>query len=197
MRGNRGFQQRVPHIPSYRGYGMPPPPRQSYGNPREDTVCFSCMPGGDVRRRQRRSTDESEGRFIEVSDHDGRATVNTSYPIEILIPNRDMTSHFEILSLRASLKQLRDNVHYEIVSGNDHHRFRIRHHGQNNIIHFTKRAIDADRSVVTGPRETTLHLRAATTLNREDIPRASFDSETIQAAIEETVEFDVKITLDD
>ena len=170
-------------------------PRGPSPYPREDRVCYSCMPGGDVPRRQRRSADEPEGRFIEIHDRNGRASLNTSFPIELYIPNHNLTHRTELLALRASFKQLRDHSRYEIVSGNDAHHFRIHHHEHVSVLHFTKKAIDTDRSVALTPLESSIRLRAMTTLREDEIPRVSFESETIQEAIAETVELDVKIFL--
>jgi len=180
-----------------RGYGPPPPPMPRNPFPQEDTVCYSCMPGGDVPRRSRRSADEPEGRFIEIHDRNGRATINNSYPIELRISNHDITHKTELLSLRTSLKQLREHSRYEIVSGNDEHRFRIHHHEQESVLHFTKKAIDLDSSAVIGPLESSLRLRAMTTLRDDEIPNLSFDSETIRDAIAESVELDVKIYVEE
>ena len=178
-------------------YGPQPPPMARNPYPQEDTVCYNCMPGGDVPRRSRRSADESEGRFIEIHDRNGKATLNNSFPIEIHIPNHNLTHKTELLSLRASLKQLRDHSRYEIVSGNEDHRFRIHHHAQESVLHFTKKTIDVDRSVVVGPLESSLRLRAMTTLSDDEIPRLSFESETIRDAIAESVQLDVNIYMEE
>ena len=188
----------MPFIP-YQPRPYQPPMQDQFRRPPplypQDTVCYSCMPGGDVPRRQRRSADKSKGRFIEVNDHHGRAALNTSFPVEIFIHNQDLTHHSELLKLQTSMKQLRKHSHYEIVSGNDDHRFRISHDDHVNILHFTKKAIDADNSVATGPEEVTLRLRAASTLDEQDVSRAAFESETIQEALQEVIELDIKINL--
>ena len=181
-----------------RGPPPPPAPRNPFPQyPQQDRVCYSCMPGGDVGRRSRRSADASEGRFIEIHDRNGRATLNNSYPIELYIGNHNLTHKTELLALRTSLKQLRNHARYEIVSGNDDHRFRIHHHEQESVLHFTKKAIDTDRFVAIGPLESSIHLRAMTTLRDDEIPAVSFDSETIREAITESVDLDVKVFLEE
>ena len=178
------------------GYGMPQQPRMS-PFARQDTVCYSCMPGGDVRRRQRRSAHESEGRFIEIHDRNGKATLNTTYPIEIFISRHNVSRRTPLLELRASLKQLRDHSRYEIVAGNKDRFFRIHHREQTSVLHLTKNAIDSHDVIIIQPAEYKLHLKVTTTLDQDTIRQTSFDSETIQDAIQEAVDLEVKIFLDD
>ena len=224
LRGSGGFQQQIPHVPMHpgfgnqgmsrgpmnpfmsRGYGMPPPPQSRMGaaqygqyqrQPRQDTVCYSCMPGGDVRRRQRRSADEPEGRFIEIHDRNGKATLNTTYPIEIFVSRRNVSRRTPLLELRTSMKQLRDHSRYQIVSGNKDRFFRIHHRKQISVLHFSKNAVNSEGRINLEPAEYGLLLKATTTLDHDSIRLTSFDSETIQDAIEESVSLQVKIFLEE
>ena len=183
-------------------YGMPPPPRmggrgQYPGQPRQDTVCYSCMPGGDVGRRYRRSADESEGRFIEIHDRNGKATVNTTYPIEVFVSRLNITRRTPLLELRASMKQLRDHSRYQVVSGDKDRFFRVHHRDENSVLHITKNAIDENGKINLEPGVYSLILKATTTLDHDTILRTSFESDTIQEAIEESVSLGVKIFLED
>ncbi|CAK8693060.1 unnamed protein product [Clavelina lepadiformis] len=218
MRGSGGFQQRIPHYPMFPGYGgMSPcgvpngPPCGGGGGmgggmgmqqpramplPSRDTVCYNCMPGGDVRRRQRRSADdETEGRFIEIRDHEGMARLNTSYPIEIFMSNQNLNHHTELLDLRPSLKQLRNNAHYEIVTGNEEKLFKMKHEDDISVLHFTKRAFA--EKVVMESSEYSIQLKASSTLESEALHRVSLDSEVIKEAISDEVRLNVKIIVGD
>ena len=211
IRGSGGFQQQIPHMPVYPGfsnqgigmlrrggYGIPQQPQmQMRGFPRRDTVCYSCMPGGNVRHRQRRSAGEPEGRFIEIHDRNGKASLNTTYPIEIFVIRKNTTRRTPLLELRASMKQLRDHSRYQIVSGNKHRYFRIHHRGHTSVLHFTKNAVDHDDRLDIEPTEYDIHLRATTTLDNDAIKKTSFHSDTIQEALEEAVELNVKIFLEE
>lgn len=206
LRGRGGFQQRIPHTPVYPSYGNSQRSNRQYmggygmgRNPYQgqDTVCYSCMPGGDVRRRHRRSTDESEGRFIEVHDSNGKASLNTSYPIEIVVTLQNATRRTPLLELRSSIKQLKDHSRYQIVAGNRDRFFRIHYRDQLNVLHLTKNAIRPDGEIVIQPGEYDLQLRVLSTLDADAVQQSSFESETIEDALKETVQFDVKIYLDD
>ena len=179
------------------GYGMPQQSRIGL-NPyqQQDTVCYSCMPGGDFHRRNRRSTDDPEGRFIEIHDSNGKASLNTSFPIEIFVILHNTTRRTPLLELRSSIKQLRDHSRYQVVSGNRDRFFRIHHRDQVNVLHLTKNAIRPDGEIVIKPAEYNLQLRVISTLDPEAVKQSSFESEIIQDALEETVRLDVKIFIE-
>jgi len=163
-------------------------PGNAYG---QDTYCYNCMPGGDTRRRSRRSA--GEGRFIEKHDSNGRASVNTSFPIELHIDAASTDHHTPLLNLQPSMKQLRGHAKYQIVSGNDGKRFRMHHRDETSFLHFSKLATDEEDHPIVEVTEHNLRIRAFTTLSKEEIRELSLDSDVIEKAIESEVELDVKI----
>nr|XP_009858101.2 fibrillin-1 [Ciona intestinalis] len=189
------FEQRVPRFPQFPqfgGYGGPqmgmPPNGGFQGAMRpKDSVCYACMPGGDTRRRHKRSADG--GRFIEVSNRHGRGTVNTSYPLEVHLNRATLTRRTPILELQPSLKQLRNNVRYRIVSGNDDRKFRLNPRGSSSVLHFTEEGLQQDLAGVASE----LTIRGSTTLSKDEVKQVALDSDLLEKAIEDILEFHVQI----
>uniref|UniRef100_F6WEY7 Uncharacterized protein n=1 Tax=Ciona intestinalis TaxID=7719 RepID=F6WEY7_CIOIN len=174
------------------GYGGPqmgmPPNGGFQGAMRpKDSVCYACMPGGDTRRRHKRSADG--GRFIEVSNRHGRGTVNTSYPLEVHLNRATLTRRTPILELQPSLKQLRNNVRYRIVSGNDDRKFRLNPRGSSSVLHFTEEGLQQDLAGVASE----LTIRGSTTLSKDEVKQVALDSDLLEKAIEDILEFHVQI----
>lgn len=190
--GQFGFQQQVPNY-GFGGFGMPPP----YGlPPQTDTVCFKCMPGGDTKRRARRSVEEQGGRFIEVSDRQKLAYINTSLPIEIYVKSSDLSlSHVPLIELRPALKQLRNNVRYHIVDGNEDKYFRMHRRDRFSVLHKSQRNMDESGEVPPGVYR--MMLQGRNTLSDDKIKQSSFNSPTIEQAIRETLTLDVIIHVEE
>uniref|UniRef100_H2ZJC9 Fibrillin 2b n=1 Tax=Ciona savignyi TaxID=51511 RepID=H2ZJC9_CIOSA len=177
------------------GFGMPPAPGMPPVVPRgyqppPNTVCYACMPGGDTRRRHKRSPEE--GKFIEVSGRHGRGMVNTSYPIELYLNSAKLTRRTPLLQLQPSLKQLRNNVRYRIVGGNDDRKFRIHTRGGSSILHFTEDALQQELAGLTQD----LTIRGFTTMDTQQVKQVAMDSELLEKAIEDILEFHVQVNVD-
>lgn len=194
--GQFGFQQQVPNF-GY-NYGMPPP---SYGAfpPQTDTVCFKCMPGGDSKRRARRDVDSAAsfaGRFIEVSDRQKLAYINTSLPIEIYVKASQLAqTRIPLVELRPALKQLRNNVRYHIVSGNDERYFRMHRRSKFSVLHSSQRNLADGEQIPMGVYR--MSLQGRNTLSDDKIKQSSFNSPTIEQAIRETLTLDVIIHVEE
>ena len=143
---------------------MPQQPQmQMRGFPRRDRLCYSCIPGGDVRRWQRRSADKLE----EIHHRYGKASLNTTHFIEIFAIRKNTTRRTLLLELRASMKQLRDYSRYQIVSSNKHGYFQIHRQDHTSVLHFTKNADNNDDRLDIEPTQYDIHLRATTTLDND------------------------------
>jgi len=192
--GQFGFQQQVPHF-GY-NYGMGPPPNYNFGASATDTVCFKCMPGGDNRsaRSKRSAGIEASiaGRFIEVSDRQKLAYINISLPIEIYVSSTDISrQHTNLIEIRPALKQLRNNVRYHIVEGNESRMLRMHRRQRMSILQISKSYLEQEGNVEPGVYR--LILRGLSTLSDEKIIKSSFNSPTIEQAIREPLSLEVII----
>jgi len=184
--GRFGFQQR---IPSYGGFGG------GYGGfggypPQTDTVCYKCMPGGDTNRRQKRSADEG-GRFVFVDDQK-MGYINMTVPVEVHVSNKDLKDgSLNLLELRPSLKQLRNNFKYFIVEGNEDKWFKLHRRSRFSSLHSSQRHIDENGDVPTGVYR--MKLKGRNTLSDEKIKKSSFNSDKIEEAIRQ--DFDLLVDI--
>merc|ERR1719457_490162 len=143
--GRFGFQQR---IPSFGGYGG------GYGGfggypPQTDTVCYKCMPGGDTNRRQKRAAEEG-GRFL-YDDDQKMGYINMTVPVEVHVNSKDLKDgSLNLLELRPSLKQLRNNFKYFIVDGNQDKWFKLHRRNRFSSLHSSQRHIEENGDVPAG-----------------------------------------------
>jgi len=184
--GRFGFQQR---IPSFGGYGG------GYGGfggypPQTDTVCYKCMPGGDTNRRQKRAAEEG-GRFLYVDDQK-MGYINMTVPVEVHVNSKDLKDgSLNLLELRPSLKQLRNNFKYFIVDGNQDKWFKLHRRNRFSSLHSSQRHIEENGDVPAGVYN--MKLKGRNTLSDESIKKSSFNSDKIEEAIRQ--DFDLLVDI--
>jgi hypothetical protein len=195
--GPSGFRQQIPRFGGGGGFGGGfgggygggyEQPQQGWTIP--DTMCFSCMPGGDTERRSKRDVgDEPHSRMIIVNDNKGRAHINESYPVEIEFNLSEGEPHRAIFSFRPSLKQLYNNARYQIVKGNDDNLFKIHRRGKDSVLHRSS----LENELKAGLYE--MELKAFTTLKENKIKKVAFNSEVIEKAIKQPVSLKLNINV--
>lgn len=104
-------------------------------------------------------------------------------------------SRVPLVELRPALKQLRNNVRYHIVSGNDDKYFRMHRRSRFSVLHSSQRNIEDEGQVPAGVYR--MELQGRNTLSDDKIKQSSFNSPTIEQAIRETLTLDVIIHVED
>lgn len=104
-------------------------------------------------------------------------------------------SHVPLIELRPALKQLRNNVRYHIVDGNEDKYFRMHRRDRFSVLHKSQRNIDESGEVPPGVYR--MMLQGRNTLSDDKIKQSSFNSPTIEQAIRETLTLDVIIHVEE
>jgi len=118
--------------------------------------------------------------------------INMSVPVEVHVNSKDLKDgSLNLLELRPSLKQLRNNFKYFIVDGNQDKWFKLHRRNRFSSLHSSQRHIEENGDVPAGVYK--MKLKGRNTLSDESIKKSSFNSDKIEEAIRQ--DFDLLVDI--
>jgi len=118
--------------------------------------------------------------------------INMTVPVEVHVNSKDLKDgSLNLLELRPSLKQLRNNFKYFIVDGNQDKWFKLHRRNRFSSLHSSQRHIEENGDVPAGVYN--MKLKGRNTLSDESIKKSSFNSDKIEEAIRQ--DFDLLVDI--